>query len=54
MATFRSLALLSHAQLTNFAGSSNGSPKAYSYSVTATDAAGNTSSATVVAGSDTN
>jgi Bacterial Ig domain len=32
----------------------NGSPKAYSYSVTATDAAGNTSSAAVVAGSDTN
>jgi hypothetical protein len=32
----------------------NGSPKAYSYSVTATDAAGNTSSAAVVAGSDIN
>ena len=32
----------------------NGSPKPYSYTVTATDAAGNTSSGTVVAGSDTN
>ncbi|MFY9580069.1 MAG: hypothetical protein WAQ33_12165, partial [Gaiellaceae bacterium] len=31
----------------------NPSPLAYSYSVTATDAAGNTSAATVVAGSDT-